>query len=208
MQLQLANLLIIILLLIGVIYCFFGYKILKFVVGIFGFYSGFLLGNFLVNELIIDNSIIRLIVSIIIGIFFTKLFLSVKQLGIFMLGAITGYLLCSIILVNLHNQIAVVITSSILSGIIAVIVHEFFIVFTTSIIGALIIGLCVKFFMFSDLTKMNIKYYIRSSHFDKLLELTTNYDDFTSMASFIVIISFFLGFVYQYSGTKNIIEEI
>ena len=78
---------------IGLITCFFGYKLNKTIIAIFGLIIGYNLGVTLLPNVITDQTtiyIISVIIAIAIGLISYKLYL----VGIFLLCALAAYILC------------------------------------------------------------------------------------------------------------------
>lgn len=81
-------------LLLGIVFCFFGNRWLKVVLGLFGFAAGFLLGNTLLPVFTSFGGTAVLLASLCAGVAGALLFVFAMYLGIFAIGFGGGLLLC------------------------------------------------------------------------------------------------------------------
>jgi hypothetical protein len=116
---------------IGIVYCFFGFRLFKIIVGLMGFGLGAALGN-----LITKGDPAGLFIGGVIGSILTITFLPV---AIFVTGAILGGLI-SVFLgsIGLNNTIFTIIFA-IGGGILALILKKFILIISTSFSGAYLI---------------------------------------------------------------------
>ncbi len=90
----LAVIILIVNLLLGIVFCFFGNRWLKIVLGVYGFAAGFLLGNTLLPIVTSFGDTAVLLASLGLGVVGALLFVFVLYLGIFFIGFGGGLLLC------------------------------------------------------------------------------------------------------------------
>lgn len=98
----LAIIMLIISLAVGVVFCFFGNRWLKVIVGVYGFILGFLLANTLLPLLTSWDGTIVLLVSLGAGAVGALLFIFFIYFGVFFIGFGGGMLLC-LLLVDVLN---------------------------------------------------------------------------------------------------------
>lgn len=167
----------------GVLSCFFGYKIFKFIVGVCGFVIGALAGIILISASNGDASGPAVIVTAIVGGIIGA-FLAVKLyfIGIFFIGALfgglTGYTLT--LGNNSDNSGVLILVLAIIAGILAVIIKKFMIILSTSVSGAQSISMAIVILMYVLSGKEN-----------------------DSLYNILWIILAIVGFCYQYSSNKK-----
>lgn len=83
--------------LVGIIFCFFGNKWLKIILAIYGFIAGFMLAYTLVPMFTSMDSIYVILISVGAGIIGALLFVLLMYAGLFFLGFGAGVLLCLLI---------------------------------------------------------------------------------------------------------------
>jgi Domain of unknown function (DUF4203) len=136
-------------LLIGIVECFFGYRMLKIILGITGFIViGWLCAGF-VNEIFGNHPVIALIAGLIGGVIGSAMMVGFFVFGVFILGAILGLItgqdISTIILGSVNPLI--VIPLVIIGGIAAIIMYKSMIIISTSFIGAYLIGFSIGKFI-------------------------------------------------------------
>jgi len=121
----------------GVINCFWGYRIFKLLLSLWGFFTGCSLGIMVAEnfQLLFPWNIIIGVVLGIIAIFIVRMLF---QAGMFLLGAVFGYTVAMAILYNWYTlpQIPVIIISCLVGGIAAVILQKPILVVATSFAGS------------------------------------------------------------------------
>ena len=120
---------------IGLITCFFGYKLNKTIIAIFGLIIGYNLGVTLLPNVITDQTtiyIISVIIAIAIGLISYKLYL----VGIFLLCALAAYILCDNLQLaqNIKNIVGLI--TGIIAGILGVKFTRPLVIISTSLAGA------------------------------------------------------------------------
>ena len=125
------NIVNIVAVLIGLMSCFFGYKLNKTLIAIMGLIIGFNLG-------IADQTIIY-IVSAIIALLFGFISYNLYLVGIFLLCAITVYSLCNNLGLESNIQTIISVISGIIAGILGVKFTRPLMIISTSLGGASLI---------------------------------------------------------------------
>ena len=125
----------IITILIALVTCFFGYKLNKILIAIFGLIIGFNLGvtylpNLLTNQTIIF--IISAIIAIAVGIISYNLYL----VGVFLLCALAVYILCGNLGLDENIKTIIGVIAGIIAGILGVKFTMPLIIISTSLAGA------------------------------------------------------------------------
>ncbi len=125
-------------LVIGVISCFWGYRLFRVILGIVGFaLGGFLAGSFAYG--LSGGSVIITAVAAIVGAIVGALLVSaVYYLGVFVLGAFGGWVLGSIVvgMAGTASRLVTGVVLAALCGILAVIFQKIVIIVATACIGS------------------------------------------------------------------------
>lgn len=129
------NIVNIVAVLIGLMSCFFGYKLNKTLIAIMGLIIGFNLGIVILPNFITDQTIIY-IVSAIIALLFGFISYNLYLVGIFLLCAITVYSLCNNLGLESNIQTIISVISGIIAGILGVKFTRPLIIISTSLAGA------------------------------------------------------------------------
>lgn len=139
-----ANLVIaLVAILVGVLNCFFGYRILKVVLGVTGFCAGASAGWAASAALAQGNAWIALVCALLGGVIGALLCIWLYFLGIFLLGAGFGAVLASAFLTGsgVHAQIVIILIAALICGAIALALQKFMIIISTAFGGAyLLVG--------------------------------------------------------------------
>jgi hypothetical protein len=83
----------------GLVSCFFGYRVFRFLLGVWGFIGGFTLGVWFLRGIDV-GPFVQLLGAIVAGIFGVFLVTLLYLLGVFLFGAGFGLLVASVILQN------------------------------------------------------------------------------------------------------------
>ena len=131
---------------IGVVFCFFGNRWIKVIVGVYGFVVGFLIANTLLNMLTTITGVGEWLISIGAGLVGAVLFIYLIYLGIFSIGFGGGILLCLLLVdafgLNLFDwyiYIPVLVISSVF-GALTLNLRRIFVSIFTSFIGASVLA--------------------------------------------------------------------
>lgn len=87
----------VVLLIAGIIICFFGYRLLRLTLGLAGFGVGFALGLLFAGVIPGANQVLTIILAVVFGILGAFLATALFKFGVFLLGAGVGVLVASII---------------------------------------------------------------------------------------------------------------
>ncbi|HUL01499.1 MAG TPA: DUF4203 domain-containing protein [Nitrospirota bacterium] len=127
--------------LIGIVECFFGYRIVKVILGVTGFIvCGLLCGEF-VYKIIGNHPVIALIAGLVCGVVGIALMIGLFDFGVFILGAVLGFIVgqaISTCILGSANP-SIVVALAIAGGIAALIMNKSMIIISTSFIGAYLI---------------------------------------------------------------------
>lgn len=136
-------------LLVGIVFCFFGNRWLKIIVGVYGFILGFAVANALLPMFTSFGNLELMLLSIGAGLVGALLFVLFLYAGIFFIGFGAGILLCLLIVdafsLNIYSwyiYIPVLIVASIL-GSLTLNKRRIFISIFTAYIGASSLGVFV-----------------------------------------------------------------
>jgi hypothetical protein len=122
---------------IGLIECFFGYRLFRLFLGITGFVVGAVSAGLLAAQ-IIDNFVVILVAGLIGALLGAGLMVLLFQVGLFIVGALLGILLQAVILSALQAQVPgwAWIVPALAGGALALLWQRVMIVLATSFEGA------------------------------------------------------------------------
>jgi hypothetical protein len=122
---------------VGMVCCFLGYRVFKFVLGIFGFFGGLVLGNLLAVTFLEFEGVVLWILILAMGVIGAGLAVGLYFFGIFIAGAVSGGLLGSIISSQLTLEpLIVIIALGLFSGILALLLQKVIIIVSTALVGS------------------------------------------------------------------------
>jgi hypothetical protein len=123
--------------LIGVIQCFFGYRLFKFILGVIGFIIGAAMCG-AIGYAISGNAIVTFIAALIGGVIGAFVMIPLYFVGVFLIGSFLGGILGAVILgvLSIKPHIGVLIITGVIGGILAVFIQKFMIILSTSFTGA------------------------------------------------------------------------
>jgi hypothetical protein len=84
--------------LLGLVVCFFGYRLLRFTLGLAGFGLGMFIGFAVVGLFHVTSPVFGWVIALACGILFALLATVAYKVGVFLLGAAAGVLLSSLLL--------------------------------------------------------------------------------------------------------------
>jgi len=147
--------------LLGLLICFFGYRMLRFVLAIAGFIIGasFVAGfGFTLTDG--KEILVILIAAVAGGLIVGALFLFLYTAGVFLVGAIFGILLFSGIIgfVNSNTSPILYILPALVGGILALLLQKFMIILITSFAGAWVSVMAVLYFISSDFSPLSLEF--------------------------------------------------
>lgn len=138
--------------LIGALQCFFGYRIFKFILG----FTGFLLGGALASFIGFNFSheiVYTILVGLLGGFIGATLMVALYFVGVFLVGAIFGGILGSVLYVVFQSNPdpVVLLTIAVISGVIALIFQKFIIIVSTGFAGAGGVVAGITYFISEDI---------------------------------------------------------
>ena len=134
---------------IGIVECFFGYRMLNLVLGVTGFIIGGLLCARIVYDTIGNHPVIAIIAGLVGGTIGSSLMIVFFVFGLFILGAALGFLIGGAISASILGSayLAIVIPLAIVGGFVTISKHKSVIIISTSLIGAYLIVFSVGKFI-------------------------------------------------------------
>lgn len=170
---------------IGLLYCFWGYKLFKVVLAIMGFFLGAFIGVLVV--LTANANYTGFLFVIMGGIAGALLLYNIYRLGVFILGASLGVVIGFFISLMITQQVEpiVLLILAIAGGVTALFLEKFIIIFATAFNGAYLI-VTSSFYLFAS--RGDIISMIRDSL----------YAENTLLLLFFVLILGIMGMLYQY----------
>lgn len=120
---------------ISLVTCFFGYKLNKIIIAIFGLIIGFNLGITYLPNLLTDQTIIY-IISAIIAIAVGMISYNLYLVGVFLLCALATFTLCDNLNLSENVQMIVSIVIGLIAGILGVKFTRPIMIISTSLAGA------------------------------------------------------------------------
>lgn len=195
----LSIILLIINLAVGVVFCFFGNRWLKVILGVYGFVVGFIVGNTVLPLVTSMGDTAVLLASLGVGALGALLFILLLYVGIFFIGFGGGMLLCLLLvqvlglnLLDWYVYIPVLIISSVL-GSLTLNHRRIFVSVFTAYIGASALA------QFVDQLVNGVK--MQSF---VLYDTQTTYNAYTSTVYLIALAGFFVaGLIIQLMVTSN-----
>jgi hypothetical protein len=123
---------------IGLIECFFGYRILRFLLGVLGFIAGAVIFGSLGYELTEGSEMVSIIAGIAGGIAGAFIMYTLYIVGVFAIGAALGFMTASYVfgILNTDAITIVLIASALLGGILAAVLQKPMIIIATAFGGA------------------------------------------------------------------------
>ncbi|MEW6143971.1 MAG: DUF4203 domain-containing protein [Thermodesulfobacteriota bacterium] len=123
---------------IGLIECFFGYRILRFLLGVLGFIAGAVIFGSLGYELTDGSEIVSIIAGIAGGIAGAFIMYTLYIVGVFAIGAALGFMTASYVfgILNTDTIHVVLIASALVGGILAAVLQKPMIIIATAFGGA------------------------------------------------------------------------
>lgn len=189
---EIINIIIFFGILVSAAQCFFGYRIFKFLLGIAGF---LLCGSLaaIIGYNFSQEEIVALLFGFLGGFLGAFAILWLYFIGIFLLGALFGGLLCSTMFGPSENAITLVLLfiASALSGFLALIFQKFMIIVSTAFIGAW--GLVFGIFYFTPIA-------IGNTNFEKIFSSTGHFFYAILLCWFIIGL---VGVIVQYRLTSD-----
>jgi MFS family permease len=155
---DILNSVILFCILFGIIQCFSGYRVFKFILVLTGFLTGGILAGFFAST-IVQEKIIIILFGFIGGCIGAALMLLLYFVGLFLIGALTGSIMSFTVytLTETSPQPAGIIIMAVIMGIFALVFQKFMIIISTAFAGAWYIILGVSHFAVEqfDITRLD-----------------------------------------------------
>lgn len=184
-----ASLISIIFTLIGLLICFFGYRIYRFVLAIAGFTIGasFIAGVASTLSESLDTYVI-LIAGVAGGLITAACFLLLYSAGVFLMGAFFGAVIFSAvsIIFSLSADWPIYLIPAVICGVLALVLKRFMLILITSLAGAWVIITGVLYIIDKDMNPLKPEY----------ISSITEIETYRIIVSWIALSG--LGFVVQY----------
>ncbi len=134
---------------IGIAECFFGYRLLKIILGVTGFIIGGLLCADFVYDRMGGHPVISLLAGLVGGVIGSSLMIGLLVFGLFVLGAALGLLVGGTMSASIYGSphAIIMIPLAIAGGIAAIFMSRSMIIISTSFTGAYLIVLSIGKFI-------------------------------------------------------------
>jgi len=122
----------------GLLNCFFGYRLFKFMLGVYGFLLGALVGALVAGGVAGGQAWVLIVGAVIGGIVGAALMVLLYLVGVFVVGAVAGMLLANAVgaVLGIDMPTLVVIILAVVVGIVALILQRVVLVLATAFSGA------------------------------------------------------------------------
>lgn len=136
---EFTGIIIIVAVIVGLIECFFGYRIFKFIIGFTGFVFGGVLAG-MAGYAVSEEALVALIAGLVGGIIGAAMMLLFYYIGIFLTGALIGGLMGTVLSTAFYDspEPIVIILLALLAGILALVLQKLMIILSTSFTGSFI----------------------------------------------------------------------
>jgi hypothetical protein len=141
---------------LGVVQCFFGYRIFKFVLG----FTGFILGGLLAGAFAFSMSgqeVVSILAALVGGVVGAVMLVPLYFVGVFFVGALLGATLGAALLAlaDVTPGPVLLLISGVLVGAVALVFQKFLIIASTSFVGSWSVVTGVTHFVSADIDLMN-----------------------------------------------------
>jgi hypothetical protein len=111
---------------VGFVVCFFGYRLLRFTLGLAGFCVGLALGLAIAGLITGISQVITIIIGVVCGILGAVLASLLYKFGVFLLGAGAGALLAGIVVAAFgwHHPVLIRLIAAIVGGILTLVLER------------------------------------------------------------------------------------
>ncbi len=123
---------------LGALYCFFGYRIFKIILGILGFIGGASAAAAVAFDIFGREQVILIVAGLVGGIMGAVLMVVLYFIGIFLLGAWLGSLLGILLTGGGGSTVetVIILTLAVMGGIVAVLLQKLMIILSTALGGS------------------------------------------------------------------------
>ena len=127
---------------VGVLACFWGYRIVKVILGIMGFAGGFVGGWTAAASLAPGHDVIALVSALLGGVIGGVLCVWLYFLGIFLLGASAGVVVAGAVFAGMGHEAQPIflLVSAVASGLLALVLQKFMIIVSSAFSGSYLIA--------------------------------------------------------------------
>ncbi|MCX7012224.1 MAG: TMEM198/TM7SF3 family protein [Candidatus Sumerlaeota bacterium] len=134
---------------VGVVQCFFGYRVFKLVLALVGFLLGGTLAGACGYALSDGEAAIAVIAGVIGGAIGSALMVALFFVGVFVMGALLGYVLGMVLsgVGGSSPEPAVLLSLAVIGGIVAIIFQKLMIILTTSFGGSWMVVTGIAYFI-------------------------------------------------------------
>lgn len=122
----------------GLVNCFFGYRLFKLMLALWGFLLGVIVGAIIANSLAEEQTSWLVVGVVVGGLLGAVLLRSLYMFGVFVVGGIAGALLANAGggMLGVETPLVVIVVFAIVGGIAVMILQRVAIILTTAILGA------------------------------------------------------------------------
>lgn len=122
----------------GLLNCFFGYRIFRFMLGVYGFFLGAIAGFAFVGTVAAGQTLWLLLGSVIGGLLGAVLMFVFYFIGVFFIGALAGALLTDVVALSfgVSPPLLVLVVVALVAGIAALFFQRFGVILATALGGA------------------------------------------------------------------------
>jgi len=148
LQQGVLNVILGLIILVGALQCFFGYRIFKFILGLTGFLIGGLLAG-AIGGTFSQELVFVLMTAIAGGLIGAFLMVAMYFVGVFLIGAMFGGILGAVIyaIAEMNPDPVALLLLAVISGILSLIIQKFMIIISTGFGGAMVVVVGMALFI-------------------------------------------------------------
>jgi hypothetical protein len=127
---------------LGLVVCFFGYRLFRIVLAIYGLVLGAVLGLLVASLLGAGDTYVSLIAALVGGLIGAALMATLYKVGVFLVGAVAGAVLAGMIGANLSSgwRVVAIVLAALLLGIVAVLFQRIVLILATAFSGSWVVA--------------------------------------------------------------------
>lgn len=147
---------------LATVWCFFGYRIFRFVLGLVGFIVGAGAAGAIGFEFSEGHELIAIGAAILGGILGAGILFVLYILGVFAIGAVLGGLIAFSVFtyINTDPDVLIILASAFVFGVIAMFLKRFMIILATSLTGAFAVVSGFTYFLKSGFNPIDLASYL------------------------------------------------
>ncbi len=128
----------VLLVVLGALVCFLGYRLLRVTLGLAGFAAGAFLGFLLAGRVIHASPVFVLVIAVVGGIVGAVLAAVLYKVGVFLLGATGGMFLAGVasMALSAHPNVLIIVAAGVVAGVVTLLVQKFLVSLLTALLGA------------------------------------------------------------------------